>query len=118
MCTGGVCTGVLPRRVRRYEMPWLSAIANTSWAVWLASDGRSTVLPVIARRAAMFSHLRRPVLADRHPGVRPAQPQVGPRHRGHPDEVERPGEKGAERGANGTAPPACRRRRRSSAARR
>ena len=48
-------TVVLPRSVRMNEMPSRSAIAATSFAVWLASDGCSTVEPWIARNDAMSS---------------------------------------------------------------
>ena len=53
--SGGVRTSVLPRSVRMNEMPSRSAIAATSFAVWLASDGCSTVEPWIARNDAMSS---------------------------------------------------------------
>ena len=41
--------------MRRNEIPSRSAIAATSCAVWLASDGCSTVEPWIARNEAMSS---------------------------------------------------------------
>ena len=50
-----VRTSVLPRSVRMNEIPGWSAIAATSCAVWLASDGCSTVEPWIARNDAMSS---------------------------------------------------------------
>ncbi len=46
---------VLPRSVRMNEMPGWSAMAATSLAVWLASEGCSTVDPCTARNAAMSS---------------------------------------------------------------
>ncbi len=48
-------TVVFPRSVRMNEMPSRSAIAATSFAVWLASDGCRTVEPWIARNDAMSS---------------------------------------------------------------
>ena len=48
-------TGVLPRSVRRNEIPSRSAISPTSFAVWFASLGCSTVEPWIARNDAMSS---------------------------------------------------------------
>ena len=51
----GVRTGVLPRSVRMNEIPSRSAIAATSFAVWFASLGCSTVEPWMARNAARSS---------------------------------------------------------------
>ena len=48
-------TGVFGRSVRMYEIPSRSAIFTTSFAVWFASHGCSTVDPCTARRAAMSS---------------------------------------------------------------
>ena len=97
--SAGVRTGVLPRRVRRNEMPFCSAIAPISLLAWLASDGCSTVEEWIARIDAMSSSAicDGPSSPIDTPACEPTSSQVGAADRGHPDEVVRPREERRER---------------------
>jgi len=69
--------------------------------VGVAGAQHGTAVHGAHRGQVLEAHLGRAVLADRHSGVRAGQPDAGPAHRRHPDEVKRPGEEGRERGRVG-----------------
>ena len=80
-------------------MPSRSASAATSFAVWLASDGCSTVEPWIARKAAMSSSAicDGPSSPIETPAWEPDSADARPRDRRHADEVVGAREEGRER---------------------
>ena len=80
-------------------MPSVSAIAATSFAVWFASHGWSTVDPWIARSAAMSSSAicDGPSSPIETPGVRAAERERRAADRRHAHEVVRAREEGRER---------------------
>ena len=71
----GVRTGVLPRSVRRNEIPSVSAIAADQRGRLVGVAGMQDGRPVdgAERRDVLERHLRRPVLADRDARVRAAR---------------------------------------------
>src|SRR5829696_9764388 len=95
---GGVRTSVLPRSVRMNEIPSRSAIAATSLAVWLASEGCKTVEPWTARNAARSSSAicDGPSSPIDTPACEPDSLMLA-RDRGHADEVVRARQERRER---------------------